>query len=1073
MSQYISYGVGSGSGGGSGSVTSVAMTVPSFLSVAGSPITTSGTLAVTLSGTALPVLNGGTGTTTSTGTGSTVLSVSPTFTGNITADILKLNTIQTTSASTVLDVLNRKLYWNDGTTLMMDFGGASPALRMYDSTGIKSVAWSSRVLYDSAGAGVNSINWGSRTLVDATPATAVDWGSRLLKNSSGTTILNWETAGAVTGTNSGDVTIGTANGLSIAGQALSMAAASGSTTGALSSTDWTTFNNKGAGSVTSVAMSVPAFLSISGSPITTSGTLAVTLSGTALPLANGGTGQTSFASGALSSNGTTLTSGTLSIGNGGTGQTTAAAAMSALSPITTTGDMIYSSSGTTNSRLAIGTYNQVIKAQGGIPTWARDENGLGPNYIANFDASIDTTTWVNRNWQQTVTITIASPGVFTVGSTTGMYAGMPISFKTSGALPTGLTASTTYYVTNLGTDGANKFRVSTSLGGSDLATSGTQSGTHTSFPLVPINAATVSVSGLTFSRSTSSPLRGSGSFSLVQTNSTIVGGQGIAYPFTIDSADQAKPLSITFDYNASTTFVASSGATGSDSDVEVAIWDVTNSTLIPVSPKVLVANGSNNFSFSGTFQTASNSTSYELVLFTPTMNANATGWTFKWDNVYVGPQKTVQGAAVTDAVAYTPTFTGFGTVVSINAYSRKDGDMLEFWGTATSGTPTATEARISLGYNAGNSNVTTDSGLPTLSVGGDFDRGAAAALSYATLLEASKTYITFGKQDGTNPMLAKVNGNALVGTGEVFSWRGRVKITGWSSNVQMSNDTDTRVVAVSYLSVTGSHTSSAAQQDVTTWVTKVEDTHAAFSSGVFTVPVSGDYLVSATLGFATNTTGFRQIYIIQNGTNKIASPGINGQATVSLAVSVMGIIKCVAGDTIKIGAYQNSGGTLAYDTAAANASLSISRLSGPATIAASESVSALYTGAPPTGTLTSAWNTTTFGTKVKDTHGAYSSGTYTVPVSGTYSISATTRLSGTYAAGNLAGVAIFVDGTINKSSIFYATAATQPHQTVTAHSIPLLAGQLVTIRSYNSGTSPAFTSAADENYFSLVKTGNY
>ena len=51
----------------SGTVTSVAATVPSFLSVAGSPITTSGTLAITLSGTALPIANGGTGATTLAG----------------------------------------------------------------------------------------------------------------------------------------------------------------------------------------------------------------------------------------------------------------------------------------------------------------------------------------------------------------------------------------------------------------------------------------------------------------------------------------------------------------------------------------------------------------------------------------------------------------------------------------------------------------------------------------------------------------------------------------------------------------------------------------------------------------------------------------------------------------------------------------------------------------------------------------------------------------------------------------------------------------------------------------------
>jgi len=50
-----------------GTVTSVAATVPSFLSISGSPITTSGTLAIGYSGTALPVANGGTGAVTLTG----------------------------------------------------------------------------------------------------------------------------------------------------------------------------------------------------------------------------------------------------------------------------------------------------------------------------------------------------------------------------------------------------------------------------------------------------------------------------------------------------------------------------------------------------------------------------------------------------------------------------------------------------------------------------------------------------------------------------------------------------------------------------------------------------------------------------------------------------------------------------------------------------------------------------------------------------------------------------------------------------------------------------------------------
>ena len=69
------------------------------------------------------------------------------------------------------------------------------------------------------------------------------------------------------------------------------------------------------GTVTSVNATVPAFLTVSGGPITTSGTLAITYSGTALPIANGGTGSTSTQFVNLTSNVTD----TLPVANGGTG----------------------------------------------------------------------------------------------------------------------------------------------------------------------------------------------------------------------------------------------------------------------------------------------------------------------------------------------------------------------------------------------------------------------------------------------------------------------------------------------------------------------------------------------------------------------------------------------------------------------------------------------------------------------------------------------------------------------------------------------------------------------------------
>ena len=57
---------------------------------------------------------------------------------------------------------------------------------------------------------------------------------------------------------------------------ISMPAATTSVSGYLTSTDWTTFNGKGSGTVTSVAATAGTGISVSGSPITTSGTLTIT-----------------------------------------------------------------------------------------------------------------------------------------------------------------------------------------------------------------------------------------------------------------------------------------------------------------------------------------------------------------------------------------------------------------------------------------------------------------------------------------------------------------------------------------------------------------------------------------------------------------------------------------------------------------------------------------------------------------------------------------------------------------------------------------------------------------------------
>lgn len=76
-----------------------------------------------------------------------------------------------------------------------------------------------------------------------------------------------------------------------------------------------------------------------------------------------------------------------------------------------------------------------------------------------------------------VTISIATPAVITLNGH-GFIAGEPVTFQTTGTLPTGLTLGTTYYVISAGLT-ANTFEVSETLGGAAVNTSGTQSGVQT------------------------------------------------------------------------------------------------------------------------------------------------------------------------------------------------------------------------------------------------------------------------------------------------------------------------------------------------------------------------------------------------------------------------------------------------------------------------------------------------------------------------------------------------------------------------------------------------------------------
>jgi hypothetical protein len=90
----------------------------------------------------------------------------------------------------------------------------------------------------------------------------------------------------------------------------------------------------------------------------------------------------------------------------------------------------------------------------------------------------NTTTGLYENLTSgAVTMTIATPAV--VSQTAhGLKSGSKISFTTTGALPTGVTAGTTYYVIAAGLT-TDAFQFSATLAGAAVNTSGSQSGVHT------------------------------------------------------------------------------------------------------------------------------------------------------------------------------------------------------------------------------------------------------------------------------------------------------------------------------------------------------------------------------------------------------------------------------------------------------------------------------------------------------------------------------------------------------------------------------------------------------------------
>lgn len=135
---------------------------------------------------------------------------------------------------------------------------------------------------------------------------------------------------------------------------------------------------------------------------------------------------------------------------------------------------------------------------------------------------------------------------------------------------------------------------------------------------------------------------------------------------------------------------------------------------------------------------------------------------------------------ITPWVAYTPTFTGFGTVSSVEVWSRRVGDTLQIRGRFTSGTSTAVEARVTLGFNGTNSNVSSsNTTITNIQMCGITTPDTAQTGTQFNLIQANSGYFGFGLQSGASGGLTLLNGNSVALSGWVISFKVDIPVDVW------------------------------------------------------------------------------------------------------------------------------------------------------------------------------------------------------------------------------------------------------------------------------------------------------
>ncbi len=161
-----------------------------------------------------------------------------------------------------------------------------------------------------------------------------------------------------------------------------------------------------------------------------------------------------------------------------------------------------------------------------------------------------------------------------------------------------------------------------------------------------------SATGLALTSTQTNPLVGH-TMGVLAKSAVNAQGQGFSYDFQSDLAFSPGVIKVSFQYQASANFQLSDGSFGSDSDIEMWVYDITNAVLIPVTPNVFIGGVATPATFTGYFQTNYNSTHYRVIWHVATTNALA--WTFDFANVSISPVPAIPQASPIVAAIYNST----------------------------------------------------------------------------------------------------------------------------------------------------------------------------------------------------------------------------------------------------------------------------------------------------------------------------------------------------------------------------------------------------------------------------------